>query len=169
MIAKLIRAFFRPGVNTTSFTGSIMPVPAGLVADSSAVYGLIGMMANLDAIDWDVVAVAGGTATTVTLTGAQFANNVIDYSGSPGGGVTLNTPTLANIIAGQPSTMPQTGFNYPILVINDSSGQTVTVTSGGAGVTVIGTATVLTATVRLFIVSITPTAVNLINCGGWSL
>lgn len=169
MIAKLIRSFFRPGVNVLSFSGSIMPVPAGMVADSSALYGLIGMMANLDAIDWDVLALVGGTSVAITLTGAQLANNVIDYSGSPAGGVTLNTPTLANIIAGQPSTMPATGFNYPLLIINDSAGQTVTLTANGAGVTVIGTATIATATVRLFIVSVTSTAVNIVNCGGWSL
>lgn len=169
MIRKLIRDFFRLGVNTTSLTGSIFNVPAGIVPDPVGMWGLFGLMANLDAIDWDVVAVAGGTAGTVTLTGAQFFTNVIDFSGSPVGGVTLNTPTLANIIAGAPSTMPLTGFNYPLVIINDSSGQTVTLTANGAGVTVIGTATILTATVRLFVVNVTPTAVNILNCGGWSL
>jgi len=168
-LAHLIRSFFRMGVNTTSFLGSIQPVPGGMVADAFAMYGLIGLMANIEAIDFDLVAVAGGTSVSVTLTGAQFFSNIIDFSGSPGGGVALNTPTLAQIIAALPPSYPTNGYNFPLIVINDSSGQTVTLTSGGTGVTVVGTATILTATVRLFLVSVTPTAVNIVNCGGWSL
>jgi hypothetical protein len=164
-----IRSFFRPGVNTTSFLGSIQPVPAGMVADAFALYGLMGLMANIEAIDFDLVAIAGGTSVSVTMTGAQFFSNVIDYSGSPAGGVALNTPTLAQINQAMPPSYPTSGYNFPLIVINDSAGQTVTLTSGGTGVTVVGTATILTATVRLFVVSVTPTAVNIVNCGGWSL
>lgn len=161
--------FLRLGVNTASFTGEVMPLPGGMVADSAANFGLLALMANLSALDWDVQAVVGGSATTINLTGAQFGGNVIDYSGSPGGGVTMNTPTLAAILGAMPPTIPAVGFNFPLLIINDAAGQTATVTSGGTGVTVVGTATIATNTVRLFIVNVTPTSVTLVNCGGWSL
>lgn len=168
-ILRFLAGLFRLGVNTTSFTsGVVFPVPAGIVADNVGDFGLFGLMQNLNQCG-GLTAVAGGTATTINLTAAQFLSNVIDYSGSPGGGVTMNTPTAAAIIAAFPNTLPPQ-FPYLLFVVNDSAGQTATVT-GGTGVTVTGTATVATATTRVFYVYIDKNAatVNLVNMGGWNL
>lgn len=167
---RILRDYLRLGVNTTSFLGNLNALPAGMTADASAQFGLFGLYANLDILDYDLTAVVGGSSTTINLTGAQFVSNVIDYSGSPGGAVTVNTPTLAAILSALPATLPSVGtLNWPMMFINDSAGQTVTLTSGGTGVTVVGTATIATAAVRKFVVSATPTSVNIINCGTWNL
>lgn len=170
-IAALIRGLFRPGVNTTSFLGNFYTPPGGIVPDAFAAYGVIGGLFNAnEANDMDLVAVVGGTSVAITLTAAQFGSQVIDYSGSPGGGVAITTPTAAQIIAALPASIPSDGFNFMQLWLNDSAGQTVTIT-GGSGVTTVGTMTVATATVRMVCVNVNKGAgtVTIINLGGWSL
>lgn len=163
-------SFFGLPVNTTALPGSIQAVPGGVVPDNVGMWGLFGLIQNLDAIDWDVTVLVGGTQTTLTMTVAQFFANVVDYSGSPGSGVTVNTPTAAQIIAGLPNTIPKDGFNFLWMFMNDSAGQTATIT-GGTGVTVTGTATVATATTRLFVCSVNVNAgtVTLLNLGTMNL
>lgn len=170
MIEKLIRSFFRPGVNTSNFSGNIAKVPAGLVADNSAMWGLLGLIANLDAIDLDIVALATGTQTAVTLTGAQAVANVLDHSGSPGGTITVTLPTAAQIIAALPITIPADGFNFELYYLNDSMGQTVQL-AAGTGVTIVGTSTIATATTRFYIVNVNVNAgtVSYVNIGSMSL
>jgi hypothetical protein len=168
MLKRILRDFFRLGVNTASFDGFLENLPAGITADASANFGLIGLFANLAVLDFDLISVVGGASTAITLTGTQFSANVIDYSGSPGGGVTMTTPTAAQIFSALPASVPAGGINWPLVFINDSAGQTVTLTAG-TGVTVVGTATIATATVRLFLVNALPASASIINCGGWSL
>jgi hypothetical protein len=156
---------------TTSYpartTAAIMPTP-----DNTANFGVFGFLANSNALDApSFVAIAIGSATSVTLTAAQFVSGVWDISGSPGGGVTLTTPTAAQIFSALPGTIPPDGtFNIQVRCLNDSAGQTITVTAG-SGVTVSGTATVATATTRTFVVNINVNAgtVTLINIGSMSL
>jgi len=171
MIAKLIRAFFRLGVNTTNFSGSLYQVPAGMVADPSAELGLLQGLLNVnEAEDADIFALVGGTATAITLTGAQFANQIVDYSGSPGGGVAVTVPTAAQIIAALPPGIPSDGYSFKWWFLNDSAGQTVTITAN-TGVTLVGTMTVATATTRMFVVNVNRGAgtVNIVNIGSMSL
>lgn len=172
-IAALLRAYFRPGVGAvTSIPGSVFPVPGGIVADPSGMWGLFQLMANIDAIDWDLLALVS-SATSITLTGAQFFNNVIDHTGSPGGGVTVTTPTAAQIIAGIQATganPPGAGYNFPWFYINDGLGQTVTL-SAGTNVTILGNNTMATNTNRHFLVNVNPNAgtVTIVNMGTVSL
>lgn len=154
-------------VNTTSFP--ISPNVSGtLIADNSSLFGTIGNLANLNAMIFgNIIAVAIGTSVTPTLTAAQFLAGVIDISGSPGGGVTLTTPTAVQIIGAMPPTIDKIGkFNYPIEILNDGSGQTFTLT-GGTGVTILGTATVATNTNRAFMVNVNVNAgtVTVMNLG----
>lgn len=170
-IAASLRAFFRPRVQTASLLGSIAKIPAGITPDNVGMWGLFGFMQNVnEAIDMDLLALIGGTATTITLTGAQFINGIIDYSGSPGGGVTLNTPSAAQIIAALPNTIPGDGFNFILYFINDNAGQTVTVTAG-ANVTISGNNTVATNTQRQFLVNVNVNAgtVTMVNMGTQNL
>lgn len=162
---RLLEAFFRCGVNSTSFPSSVSVQPAGIVADAFAVYGLLGLQANIDSIDWDLNAIVS-SAAALTLTGAQFFANVIDYSGAPAGGVTVTTPTAAQIFAALPPSIPTNGYNFPLFFINDGTGQTITV-SGGTNVTVSGNNTISTNTCRHFLVSVNVGAgtVTMVNMG----
>lgn len=144
--------YFTLNVNTSSYFGTISTIPAGITPDPVGFSGLIGLIANIDAIDWDLFALVGASSTSITLTGSQFFVNIIDYSGSPGGGVTLTTPTALQIIAAMPASIPNI-YNFPWEFINDASGQTVTLTAG-TGVTINGTATIANNTVREFLVSV---------------
>jgi hypothetical protein len=170
MISKLIRALFRPqaAANTTSLPGQIANVPAGIVPDNVGMYGLMGLIANLDGLDPDLIAVAGGAATAVTLTGVQMINMVVDFSSTASSGITVTTPTAAQIIAALPPTIPGAGFNFLWVFMNDGTGQTVTL-AGGSGVTVNAkTLTVLTDTARCFIVNTNVNAgtVTIVGIGG---
>lgn len=170
LIAALLRAYFRPAANIINFPGNVYKVPGGMVADPYALYGLIGGMANAnEALDYDLICVVS-SALTLTLTAAQFINSIIDYSGAPGSGVTVTTPTAAQIIAALPPTIPTDGFNYPLYFMNDGAGQTITV-SGGTGVTVIGNNTIATNTLRQFMVNVNVGAgtVSMINLGTQNL
>lgn len=174
-LAALISGLFRPGVGAvTSLGATIFPVPAGYVADAVGANGLFGLMQNIDSIDWDLVALVS-SATAITLTGAQFFNNVIDHTGAPAGGVTVTTPSAAQIIAGMQAagvvtSVLGTGYNFPWFYINDGLGQTVTL-AGGTGVTILGNNTMATNTNRHFLVSINVAAgtVTLVNMGTVSL
>ena len=168
---KFILALISPHVVTTSYPGRTTPAILP-VADNSANFGVFGFMANSNAIDApSFAAVAIGSSTTPVLTAAQFVSGVWDVSGSPGGGWTLTTPTAAQIIGALPMTIPADGtFNFKVMCLNDSTGQTATVTAG-SGVTVAGTATVATATTRTFVVNVNVNAgtVTMTNIGSMSL
>lgn len=170
-IAAFVRDFFRLGVNTTNFPGNAIVLPAGLTADNTALWGLLGMVQNLnESCDADYTCLVGGTATSLTATAAQVTNTFLNYSGSPGGGVTLTTPTAAQIIAALPNTIPADAYNYIFYLLNDSAGQTVTLTAG-TNVTMNGTATVATATCRMFLVNVKKNAgtVTFVNLGTQNL
>lgn len=169
-ISRLLRELFRPGVNTTTFLGNVFRVPAGIVADNVGMWGLFGLMQNMDALDYDIVAVPIGSSVAVTLTGAQLIAGITDISGSPGAGVAMTTPTAAQIIAALPNTIPGDGINLSIYIMNDGTGQTITL-SGGTGVTINGTATIATNTCRQFIVNVNVNnaAVNMVNIGTQNL
>lgn len=169
-LAALLRDFFRPGANTTDFPGNIWIPPGGFVPDAQALYGLVGGMYNAnEALDLDLKCVVS-SALTLTLTAAQFINSIIDYSGAPGSGVTVTTPTAAQIIAALPSTIPGSGFNFLLYFMNDGAGQTITL-AGGAGVTIAGNLTIATNTMRQFLVNVNPNAgtVNMVNMGTQNL
>ena len=107
--------------------------------------------------DWDansLVAVPTTSTQTPTLTVAQFFANFIDFASSAGGGITLTTPTVAQILAALPATVPQNGFNYTMTILNDNTGQTITV-AAGANVTLVGaSATIATNVARTYLVNI---------------
>lgn len=175
LLSSLIAGLFRPGVGAvTSLPASVFPVPAGYVPDAVGANGLFGLMANIDAIDWDLIALVS-SALAITLTPAQFFNNVVDHTGAPSGGVTVTTPTAAQIIAGMQAagvvtSVLQAGYNFPWFYVNDGLGQTVTL-AGGTGVTVLGNNTMATNTNRHFLVSVNVPAgtVTIVNMGTVSL
>lgn len=160
--------FFGVAQNTTSFADSWMKLPGGMTADTQALFGLIGLMNNLNIFSFPAVAVPTSSTQTPTLTAAQFLSCVVDFTSSAAGPITLTTPTAAQIIAACPQTMPKDSFNFLMFFLNDASGQTVTMTAG-ANVTVSAkTATIATDTCRIFLVNINVNAgtVTMLNLGG---
>lgn len=172
-IAALLSAYFSLGVaaNTTNYLSVVAPAPAGMVPDNAALFGVLGALQNIDtSLDMDLLCVNGAAATTLTLTGAQMLAGVIDYTGSAAGGVTITTPTAAQIIAAAPNTINPNGVNMLVYFLNDGGGQTVTL-SGGSGVTVTGNNTIATNTMRQFLMNINVAAgtVTLVNMGTQNL
>lgn len=172
-IAALLSAYFRLGVaaNSTNYSSTIWtPVP-GMVPDNSALFGILGALQNLDlAIDFDLICLNGAASTAITLTAAQLLGGILDYTGSAAGGVTLTTPTAAQLIAGAPNTINPSGFNSLVYIINDGSGQTVTL-ANGSNVTVTGNNTIANNTMRQFLMNINVNAgtVTFVNMGTQNL
>lgn len=170
ILARLIAEFFRPGANTTSLNSDIALIPGGIVADNVGMWGLFGLIQNLAQYDFDLLALVS-SAASVTLTAAQFVGSgIIDHSGAPAGGVTVTTPTAAQILAAMPNTTPGTGMNFVLYYMNDGTGQTITL-SAGANVTLTGNNTIATNTMRQFLVNVNPNAgtVTIVNMGTQSL
>lgn len=154
--------------NTANFPSKMRSVETGIVADPIALYGLFAFRKNVD--DWispDLMSIPT-SASDVALTAAQFFNNVIDFTNTKGSGIALTTPTLAQILAALPPTVPQTGFNFTQRVLNDSTGQTVTYTAGANVTLSAKTATIATDTARDFLVNINVAAgtVTIVGLGG---
>lgn len=168
-IAAFVRAIFRPCANTTSFQGDIALVPPGITPDNVGMWGLFGLINNLSLLDGDITPLVSN-AVTITLTAAQMTANILDHSGAPAGGVAVTTPTAAQIIAALPNTIPATGCNFPFFYMNDTLGQTVTLTAG-TGVSIVGTATIASAVNRMYmmIVNVNAGTVTLFNMGAMSL
>lgn len=168
-IKNKFREFLRLGANTVSYFSSGFSIPPGTTPDASAMYGYFANVANLDLIDWDMQALAIGTNTAVALTGLQFVNNYLDISGNPGAGVTLTLPSTTQIIAATPSyTYPnQQQVTFPLKILNDGTGQTITLAAADANTTIVGNNTIANNTVREVMVAVNPTTgkVVVVNCG----
>lgn len=105
-----------------------------------------------------------------TLTGAQLAQGCINYTGTFVGGAAITLDTVANILSQLGMQTPTDGgFGREICIVNNGTGQTLTLTGNGtasAGVTVSGTATIANNTCRRFMMVITgPTTIVLTNVG----
>jgi len=166
---KRLRSFLNLGVvTTTSIPSTIAVVPPGIIPDTAANFGFSALLGNIDVIDNDMIAIAYGAATTLTLTPLQWFNNFIDLSGS--GVLALTTPTAVQMIAITGPAIPLTGISLMQWITNDGTGQTTTL-SGGTGVTILGNNTIATNTTRIFLVSLNASAVTAtyLNLGTISL
>lgn len=167
-IAAAIREFFR--LHAASAAGRAVKFPPDLNADTTAMFGLIGGVANLNQVDGNGFVTITSSATAVTLTAAGLVAGVLQRTGSPGGGVADTTPTAAQIISALPeSAMTDGTYQFKVRILNNNLGQTITLTAG-SGVTVTGTATIATNAWRDFMITIdSPSAVSITNLGGGSL
>ena len=146
----------RLGITVASPTGMLGKVPAGFVADNVGMWGVYGFIQNIDAALGYGYNTTTTSSQTPTASAAQIVAGIMNRPGAPAGAVTETTDTAVNIIAALPNTIPQDGtFQFIIRYINNALGQTVTWTAG-AGVTVVGTATMATNTWRDFLVTVAP-------------
>lgn len=137
--------------------GIIRALPAGMTADSSAMFGLIALMANINAYaQREIVVITTTTANASVLTAAQSFRSPIRLDSGANGAFTLTLAATAAIIAALGPTIPTDGtFSKKIVIVNNSVGQTGTLTAGDASTTITGTATIATATVREFLMTVT--------------
>lgn len=156
-----IFAFLRPA--------TVFPVPSGITPDNTGEWGLFGLMQNVNEYAQSMTS-AATSGTNITLTGAQLTAGVTQLNTGASGGFTITTPTASGIIAALGNTVPLDGsFSKQIDIVNNNVGQTGTLTAG-AGVTVVGTATIATDTKRSFVLRLlNSAAVSITNIGSLSL
>lgn len=149
---------------------ALQPLPAGLVPDKSANWALHALHANANnyAESTSAVTTAG---TNSTLTTAQLLAGMTILNAGASGGFTITLPSTAAIIAALGPTVPTDGtYAEPIHILNNSVGQTGTITAGDASTTLTGTMTCATATTRKLMLTVnSPTTITIQNCGSWSL
>jgi hypothetical protein len=132
----------------------IFPVPAGIVADKSAAGGLYGLMQNVNNYSEALTAPINAGAG-FTITPAQLAQGIINITAASGG-FNATLPTTAAILAILGPTIPTDGsYAEPFQIFNNGSGQTGTLVAGDASTTITGTATIATATIRTFLLTVT--------------
>lgn len=146
-------------------------IPQGMVADGSAMFGLIAGMRNGNVYTERQIAAITTAGTASTVTTAQLIAGVIQLNAGASGGFTLTLPTTAAILAYFGPTLETDGtFSKWITIINNGVGQTGTLTAGDASTTITGTATIATNTVRQFLLNVTNgTTISLTNCGSLTL
>lgn len=144
----------------------IAPFPPGVVADNSALFGLLGMWANLNNYAESIVAVTTA-GTNTTLTPAQLLAGVTKLNAGASGGFTITLPSTSAIIAALGPTIPTNGtYAERVSIENNNVAQTGTVTAGDANTTLTGTMTVATNTCREFILTVlSQTTIALENIG----
>jgi hypothetical protein len=140
-------AFFRPGI--------VQPMPPGLVADPSALYGLIQLMQNLIAYSQMLISGSVASVSNINLTVAQLGAGVLRLTGTASGGFTITMPSTASILSVLKGVPVDGSFSKRITIINDNTGQTGTLTIGDSSTTLTGTMTLATNTVRDFILTVT--------------
>jgi len=146
--------------------GVLQQVPAGMVADKAADFGLIALMSNANAYAalYTTVATAG---TNSNLTAVQALSGLLRMTTGASGGFTITLPATSVLISAGGPTIPTDGtFSKVCRFLNDNVGQTGTLTVGDASTTITGTATIATDTRRDFIMTITsPTTITFQNIG----
>jgi len=148
---------------------AIWKFPPGLTADMTALFGLFGLASNVNNYAEATTAVTtAGTSTT--LTAAQVLAGMTILNSGASGAFTINLPSTASMIAAL-GTIPLDGtYSEPIHFLNNSVGQTGTITAGDSGTTLTGTMTCATATTRKLLLNVTsPTTITIQNCGSWGL
>lgn len=147
---KLIRllAFLRPQ--------AIFPIPQGIVPDNVGMWGLFGLMGNVNNYAESLSSVVtSGTAITLVATGGNMASlpgNVLSgftrLDAGASGALTATMPATAAILSALGATIPQDGsYTEPVYIANNS-GQTVTLAAGDANTTMIGSAVIAVGGIR---------------------
>ena len=144
--------------------------PKGMTPDPSADFGLLALLANVNTRDGHLeqITTAG---TNSTLTAAQCRRDVIYLNSGASGGFTITLPSTSAILnAFGPTTVTDNTFGKWFVIVNNSVGQTGTLTAGDASTTITGTATIATAVTRVYFVMVTSaTTLTYFNCGSLTL
>jgi hypothetical protein len=149
---------------------SIVQIPAGLVPDAQANWGLHALQSNVNNYSEtkQTVVTAG---TNSTLTAAQALSGALFLNAGASGGFTITLPSTVAMISALGPTIPTDGsYSEPLWITNNNVGQTGTVTIGDANTTLIGTMTIATNTTRKFLLTVNnPTTITIQNQGSLTL
>lgn len=154
-----LSAFFRPAI--------ILALPAGLVADKSDLLSSLVNNANAYANQMASYVTAG---TNVNIVAGDVVDGVVQLNSGASGGFTITLPTTAQILGALGPTVPQDGsFTKIVRFVNNSVGQTGTLTAGDTPTSVVGTATIATATCRDFAMRVLASSITFTNIGSLTL
>jgi hypothetical protein len=149
---------------------TIVKIPSGIVPDNTAVWGLLGLMANVN--NYSETQTTQATAgTNTTLTAAQALSGGLFLTAGASGGFTITLPSTVALFSALGPTIPTDGtYSEPMWITNSGVGQTGTLTAGDSNTTLSGTMTIATNTTRKFLLTVTgPTTITIINQGSLSL
>ena len=164
---RLLEAFLR-------FSAIFNP-PAGMVPDAFAAYGLFGLMQNVNNYAESLSSISTfGTSVTLIAASAVASGNAVQgfvqLNAGASGALTVNFPTTAAIMAALGNSVAFDGSYSESLHIVNNSGQTATLTAGDAGQTFLGSATLVTGTVRkLMLRVLNSSTLTFTNVGTWTL
>jgi hypothetical protein len=148
----------------------IVQLPAGLVPDAQANWGLHALQSNVNNYSEtrQTVTTAG---TNTPLTAAQALCGALFLNAGASGGFTITLPSTVAMIATLGPTIPFDGsYSEPLWITNNNVGQTGTVTIADASTTLTGTMTIATNTTRKFLLTVTgPTTIAIQNQGSLTL
>jgi len=133
----------------------LAPIPAGLVPDRAADFGLIALLSNANVYcgHLENIVTAG---TNSTLTAPQCRRRVLRLTSGASGDFTITLPSTAAIIAAMGPTVVTDGtFGFGWSILNDATTHTGTLTAGDASTTITGTATIATDVRRDYFVMVT--------------
>jgi hypothetical protein len=168
-ILSLITGFFRPLITTIKTipdnmanveqdgalipNGALIPAIQALATFGSPAFG-----------NWSQTLVPASLAAN-TIGAGQLVGGIIRRF-SPGAAFTDSTDTATNIVNAIPGA--KVNQSFPVLIANLGSG--LMTLAAGTGVTIAGTAAIGSATIRLFLGTVTgSSAVTLTSCFGWNL
>jgi hypothetical protein len=144
----------------------IFPIPGGIVADKVGMWGLMGLMSQVNNYAESLTA-SISTATAPTLTTAQLLAGFTQLGTGAGGGYNVTLPSTSSIIAALGPACPTDGsFSMPVHIMNNNSGQTATLVAGDGSTTITGTGTIATNITRKYILNVaSATTITLTNVG----
>ena len=147
--------------------GVLAPIPAGIVPDRAADFGLIALMSNANTYcgHLENITTAG---TNSTLTAVQCRRRVLRLTSGASGDFTITLPATSAIISAMgPTVVTDGSFGYMWSILNDGTSHTGTVTAGDVSTTITGTATIATDVRRDYFVMVTAaTTITIYNLGG---
>ena len=150
---------------------NVFNVPGGIVAESTGALGLIGMMQNLNNYAQDMASYATSGTTAVLISATDIATNpIIQLNTGASGGYVAQLPTTAQILGALTGTVPQDGtFSKIIRIVNNTSGQTATLTAGDTPTSIIGTATIANNVCRDYVMRVLASSITFSNIGSLTL
>lgn len=163
LILALIAAFLQPAI--------VFQVPRGQQGvDAAGANGLIGLMANVNAQAISGMQSYATTGNAVTIVPQDILNGMVQMNSGAGAGFTITLPSTQALLAALgPSVIQDGSFTKIFGILNNSVGQTGTLTAGDSPTSVIGTATVATAVTRYYAMRVMQSALVFTNIGALTL
>lgn len=144
---------------------AIFPIPKGIVPDASAMYGMFGLMANVNAYAEQLSSVATTGQNTVLIP-AQLLSGVIQLNAGQTGAFNVTLPGTGAIIAALGPTIPLDGSYSERWTFVNNSGAVANLTAGDGGTAIIGATVIGSSFARTYIAQILGSAsISVTNVG----